>query len=181
VHFHGRPQFGRAPPHPYAESSEAKSTILAVLALPGREYAGAPLKKGVSGVKKEQRPDVCFFLFMSSIDPISGTSSGLAKATLKRARAAQKPRPASGLGESRAEQSKPQHDLSPEPEDQGLHHSGTMTDVPFRNVEPDTYFTPAFITQLLGQLLPDPEEKRSGALSAYKDLYARIKLCDRLL
>ena len=118
---------------------------------------------------------------MSSIGPISGASDGLAKAMLKRARAAQKPRPASGLGGSHSEQEERADDLSREPADHGLHHSGTMTDVPFRNAEPDRYFTPTFITQLLGQLLPDPEEKRSGALSAYKELYARINLCDRLL
>lgn len=118
---------------------------------------------------------------MSSIDPVSGSSNGLAKAALKRARAAQKPRPASSLDGSHSEQEERADDLSQERADQGLHHSGTMTDVPIRHAEPDAYFTPAFITQLLGQLLPDPEEKRSGALGAYKELYACINLCDRLL
>ena len=118
---------------------------------------------------------------MSSIGPIAGASNGLAKAALKRARTAQKAKPASGLRESRSEQREPRDDLPPEPLDQGLHHSGTMTDVPFRHAGEDVYLSPAFATQLLGQLLPDPEQKRSGALSAYKELYARINLCDRLL
>ncbi|HEV7959388.1 MAG TPA: hypothetical protein VGP01_00035 [Rhizomicrobium sp.] len=118
---------------------------------------------------------------MSSIGPIAGASNGLAKAALKRARAAQKTKPASGLRESRSEQREPHDDLSREPMDQRLPHSGTMTDVPFRHAGEDVYLSPAFATQLLGQLLPDPEQKRSGALSAYKELYARITICDRLL
>jgi hypothetical protein len=118
---------------------------------------------------------------MSSIGSISGTSNGSANAALKRARAAEKARPASGLHESHSDRREQQDDLPPEPMDQRLHHSGTMTDVPFRHAEEDVYLSPAFATQLLGQLLPDPEQKRSGTLSAYKELYARINLCDRLL
>ncbi len=65
--------------------------------------------------------------------------------------------------------------------DETVPHSGTLADVPFRHVSPDTHFTPTFITQLLGQLLPDPEQKASSALSAYRELYARIRVCDRTL
>jgi hypothetical protein len=60
-----------------------------------------------------------------------------------------------------------------------LPHSGTESHVPIRDVLPDSYFTPTFITQLLGQLMPDPERENSGALGAYKALYARIRNYDR--
>ena len=54
-------------------------------------------------------------------------------------------------------------------------------DVPIRNAQSDFNFTPTFITQLLGQLMPDPEQKRSGALDAYRELYARIRNFDQIL
>jgi hypothetical protein len=118
---------------------------------------------------------------MSAIGPIASSSSGAAKAAQRRARASQKPKPASGLNTSLPEQMDSGSDAAHEARDEALDHSGTAEDVPFRNAAPDTYFTPAFITQLLGQLLPDPERKASGAFSAYREFYARIRICDRLL
>ena len=118
---------------------------------------------------------------MSFIGPISSSSVNAAKAAAKRARALRKAKAASGLHASLPEQP----DVSAEnPRDQiedALPHPGTVIDVPIRHAQSDFNFTPTFIAQLLGQLMPDPEQKRSSALSAYKELYARIRACDRLL
>jgi len=118
---------------------------------------------------------------MSLIGPISSSSVNAAKAAAKRARALRKAKAASGLHASLPEQP----DASAEnPHDQievAPSHSATVIDVPIRHAQSDFNFTPTFITQLLGQLMPDPERKPSGALSAYKELYARIRACDRLL
>ena len=100
---------------------------------------------------------------------------------MKRAREAKKLKAASGLRASLPEQSETDAGISEEQTEETLAHSGTVTDVPIRNAQSDFNFTPTFITQLLGQLLPDPEQKRSGALAAYKELYARIRIFDRFL
>lgn len=118
---------------------------------------------------------------MSVIGPIGSSSAGAAKAAAKRVRGSQKPNSASGLRASLTEQDEPDTQISQEDIDAAVAHSGTVNDVSFRHAQSDFNFTPTFSTQLLGQLLPDPEQQRSGALSAYKELYARIRVCDRLL
>ena len=117
---------------------------------------------------------------MSLVGPIASSSVHAAKAAAKRARVSQKAKAASGLHANVSEQMAPGEQNSCEQIEEALPHSGTVTDVPIRHAQPDFNFTPTFITQLLGQLLPDPEQRR-GALSAYKKLYARILRCDRLL
>ena len=118
---------------------------------------------------------------MSLIGPIGSSSVNAARAAAKRARASQKTKAASGLRASLSDEADPGAENSHEQIEDALPHSGTVSDVPIRNAQSDFNFTPTFITQLLGQLLPDPEQKRSGALSAYKELYARIRGYDRLL
>ncbi|HXR95724.1 MAG TPA: hypothetical protein VN718_07595 [Rhizomicrobium sp.] len=118
---------------------------------------------------------------MSLIGPIGSPTVNAAKAAAKRARASQKPKPANGLHAGLPEQTEPDGKNSHRQNEDALPHSGTVIDVPIRHAQSDFNFTPTFITQLLGQLLPDPERKRSGALSAYKELYQRIRACDRLL
>jgi hypothetical protein len=117
---------------------------------------------------------------MSLIGPIASSSLGASKAAQKRTRASQKAKPSSGLRTDLPERTQSGPDTKSQEDDEALPHSGTLSDVPFRHAAPDRYFTPSFLTQLLGQLLPDPERKRSGALSAYRKLYARIRICDRL-
>lgn len=118
---------------------------------------------------------------MSLIDSIASSSVGAAKAKARRARSSQKLKSASGLHASLTEQEEFCAQAPQEQLDDALAHSGTMNDAPFRHAQSDFNFTPTFITQLLGQLLPNPEKKDSGALSAYRKLYARIRLCDRQL
>ena len=118
---------------------------------------------------------------MSLVGPIGSSSVNAARAAAKRARTSQKTKAASGLRASLPEQADVCAENSSEQIEDALPHSGTVSDVPIRHAQSDFNFTPTFITQLLGQLLPDPERKRSGALSAYKELYARIRSCDRLL
>jgi hypothetical protein len=120
-------------------------------------------------------------LFMSVIGPIASSSVNAARAAAKRARAARKAKAASGLRASLPEQADTGADHSREQVEETLPHSGTVIAVPIRHAQSDFNFTPTFLTQLLGQLMPDPERKSSGALSAYKELYARICGCDRLL
>ncbi|HEX4117934.1 MAG TPA: hypothetical protein VHX99_03965 [Rhizomicrobium sp.] len=118
---------------------------------------------------------------MSLVGPVSSSSSNAVRAAMKRARAAQKLKAASGLRASLPEEAETDAQISQEETEQTLAHSGTVIDVPIRNAQSDFNFTPTFITQLLGQLLPNPERKGSGALSAYKELYARIRVFDRFL
>lgn len=118
---------------------------------------------------------------MSLIGPVSSSSANAVRAAVKRAREAQKLRAASGLRARLPEQEDKDARVSQEQAEETLAHSGTVIDVPIRNAQSDFNFTPTFVTQLLGQLLPDPEQKRSGALAAYKELYVRIRLFDRFL
>jgi hypothetical protein len=150
------------------------------LALPSGEYGGGSLKKGVSEVETEQWRKPCVFFIMSLIGPLSSSSISAAKAAANRARASQKPKAASGLRASLPEQMDSGADEAQDRGEEDLDHSGTELDVPFRDAQHDSYFTPTFITQLLGQLLPNPEKGRSGALAAYKELYARIRNYDRI-
>ena len=166
--------------------SEAKSTILAIfglafLALPRRDYGGAPLKKGVSNTKTVLWPGACVFPSMSLVGPISSSSSNAVRAAAKRARGRKNSKPpvacaracpSTRIATRRFRTIRPRKPLL---------HSGTVSDVPIRNEQSDFNFTPTFITQLLGQLLPNPEGKHSGALAAYKELYGRIRIFDRLL
>jgi hypothetical protein len=119
--------------------------------------------------------------FMSLIGPVSSSSSNAVRAAAKRAREARKLKGTSGLRASLPEETESGPQLTHEQAEEPLAHSGTVIDVPIRNAQSDFNFTPTFITQLLGQLLPDPERKRSGALAAYKELYARIRIFDRFL
>jgi len=116
---------------------------------------------------------------MSLIGPIASSSVNAARAAAKRARASQKAKAASGLRASLPEQADAGTEDSHEQVEDALPHSGTVIDVSKRHAQSDFNFTPTFITQLLGQLLPDPEQKGSGVLSAYKELYARIRAYDR--
>ena len=118
---------------------------------------------------------------MSLVAPVSSSSSNAVRAAARRAREAQKLKASSGLRASLPEQGDADAQGSQEQTEEKLAHSGTVIDVPIRNAQSDFNFTPTFITQLLGQLLPDPEQKRSGALGAYKELYARIRIFDRFL
>ena len=118
---------------------------------------------------------------MSLIGPIGSSSINAARAAVKRARDAQKLKAASGLRASVSDEMESDAEFSQEQSEEPLAHSGTVIDVPIRNEQSDFNFTPTFITQLLGQLMPDPEQKRSGALAAYKELYARVRGFDRLL
>ena len=118
---------------------------------------------------------------MSLIGPVSSSSANAVRAAAKRAREAQKLKGASGLRASLPEEAESDARDPYDQAEETLAHFGTVSDVPIRNAQSDFNFTPTFITQLLGQLLPDPEQKRSGALSAYKELYARIRLFDRFL
>ncbi|HUO02705.1 MAG TPA: hypothetical protein VMU31_07995 [Rhizomicrobium sp.] len=118
---------------------------------------------------------------MSLIGPIGSSSINAARAAAKRARASQKPKASSGLRASLPEETESDAGILQDQGEETLAQSGTVIDVPIRNAQSDFNFTPTFITQLLGQLLPDPERKRLGALAAYKELYARIGVFDRLL
>jgi hypothetical protein len=118
---------------------------------------------------------------MSLIDPIALSFAGAARAAAKRARASKTLNSASGLAAGLPEQEETSAQNTQEEIDETLVHCGTVNDVSFRHAQSDFNFTPTFITQLLGQLLPDPEQKGSGALAAYKELYARIRVFDRLL
>jgi hypothetical protein len=118
---------------------------------------------------------------MSLIGPVSPSSSNAVRAAMKRARAAQKLKASSGLRASLPEHTDSEREISHDQSEEPLLHSGTVSDVPIRNEQSDFNFTPTFITQLLGQLLPNPEGKGSGALAAYKELYGRIRIFDRLL
>ena len=118
---------------------------------------------------------------MSLIGPTGSSSINAARAAAKRARASQKLKASSGLRASLGEEPEAEAEFAQEPGAEPLAHSGTVIDVPIRNAQSDFNFTPTFITQLLGQLMPDPEEKDSRALGAYKELYARLRAFDRLL
>ena len=118
---------------------------------------------------------------MSLVGPVSSSSSNAVRAAARRAREAQKLKASSGLRANLPEQGDADAQGSQEQTEEKLAHPGTAIDVPIRNAQSDFNFTPTFITQLLGQLLPDPEQKRSGALGAYKELYARIRIFDRFL
>lgn len=118
---------------------------------------------------------------MSLIGPIISSSVNAARIAAKRGRAAEKPKAASGLHASLAEEPEDEAETAQEKADDSLAHSGTVIDVPIRHAQSDFNFTPTFITQLLGQLLPNPEQKNSRALSAYQELYARIGVFDRRL
>jgi hypothetical protein len=118
---------------------------------------------------------------MNLIGPIGSSSINAARAAVKRARDKQKLKAANGLHASVTEESESEAENLHEQSEEPLAHSGTVIDVPIRNEQSDFNFTPTFITQLLGQLMPDPEQKNSGALAAYKELYARIRGFDRLL
>jgi hypothetical protein len=115
---------------------------------------------------------------MSSIGGISSFSNGLSLGAIRRARRPQKTSTASGL---HAEGEKDAHLPQPAAQDEAdstLDHSGTDDAVPFRHADPN----PFFVAQLLGQLLPSPEQtKSSGAIAAYKEIALRLKLYDRIL
>ena len=115
---------------------------------------------------------------MSSIDGIQPFSNGLSLAAARRARRSQKANAASGL-HAQGEDKAPVPQAQPQEEpDTTLDHSGTDEPVPFRHAEPN----PLFVAQLLGQLLPNPEQsKSSGAIAAYKEIALRLKLYDRIL
>lgn len=118
---------------------------------------------------------------MSLIGPIISSPVNAARIAAKRARAAKKPIAASSLRASLPDETEPETEIAQERDGDSLAHSGTVIDVPIRHAQSDFNFTPTFITQLLGQLLPNREQKDAGALSAYKELYARSRVFDRLL
>lgn len=60
-------------------------------------------------------------------------------------------------------------------------HSGTIRDVPFRHGPGAPRLTAAFVAQLLGQAMPDTEQRPSGALAAYEEPRLSALLCDRRL
>lgn len=118
---------------------------------------------------------------MSLVGPVLSSSVNASRFAAKRARAAEKIKPGSSLRASLPDEAEAEATIAPESEDDAVVQSGTVIDVPIGHVQSDFNFTPTFITQLLGQLLPDPEQKAANALSAYKELYARIRVFDRLL
>lgn len=53
--------------------------------------------------------------------------------------------------------------------------------VPFRYGMEAPRISAGFAAQMLGQMMPDPERRNSGALAAYEELPATALLCDRRL
>jgi hypothetical protein len=118
---------------------------------------------------------------MSLVGPVLSSSVNAGRFAGKRARQAEKIKPGSSLRASLPDEAESEAEIAQDGEGDSLAQSGTVTDVPIGHGQSDFNFTPTFITQLLGQLLPDPERKDSNALSAYKELHARIRMFDRLL
>ena len=82
-----------------------------------------------------------------------------------RARALQKPKPASALdGESQSQAQENSTPLQPQTP-VSLRHNGTEDSVSFRHAvhKDGPRLTAAFTAQLLGQILPDPERPASAA------------------
>ena len=146
------------------------------------DYGPSSLKKGVSGIKSLAGARLAVFPAMSVIDGISPSSSGLSLRAAKRARDPEKTRPASGLHSELEDEA---HALAPvkhKDADQGLDHSGTEDAVPFRNMRTRSSLNPPFAAQLLGQVMPNPEQSKSlSAVCAYKEIARRLKLYDRIL
>jgi hypothetical protein len=103
---------------------------------------------------------------MKPIGDINPASNASATTALKSRYALQKASGASGLrgeGQDRSHQPPPQsqaRSFAP------LHQSGTDSDVPLRDARSAPRLTAAFTAQLLGQILPDPEKRRTVGYAA---------------
>jgi hypothetical protein len=98
-----------------------------------------------------------------------------------RARALEKPIPISDLRMTRDEAEQPPPHHSRNSHSEKLPQSGTVEPVPTGDMLARSRLVSAFVAQLLGQILPDPERANSGALAAYDAAPLPALMCDRTL
>lgn len=106
---------------------------------------------------------------MSPIGDQFGSWNGAAQSSAVRRLALQKLKPASGLASDSGEEMPPGSDQAHHRAHENPHRSGTGSAVPFRHVSQTEAprLTSAFVAQLLGQLLPDPEQGKLPARTLY--------------
>jgi hypothetical protein len=107
---------------------------------------------------------------MSPIGERQGWEIRAAQGTAMRRRALEKPSAASGLRNGSGGEPSFGSPRSSGPIFENPHHSGTHCAVPFRDIAEveQPRLTAAFVAQLLGQVLPDPEQGKSQARTAYR-------------
>lgn len=115
---------------------------------------------------------------VGSIIPYPNSSAQIAG---MRARALQKLNPASGLHTDLDGEANPGPQFSREQPQREPRHSETTAAVPSRYNADAPHLSALFVAQLLGQALPDPEQRPSSALAAYEDVPACVLICDQRL
>ena len=121
---------------------------------------------------------------MSPIGDPLGSWNGAAQNSAVRRLALQKLKATSGLAGESGEETPLGGDHAGHGTHENLHRSGTGSAVPFRHVSQieTPRLTSAFVAQLLGQLLPDPERTKlpDGTLYATDESRSALLLDTRL-
>ena len=107
---------------------------------------------------------------MSPIGDHFGSWNGAAAGRAARRLALQKPKATSGLASDSGDETSPGGDHAQQGGRENLHRSGTISAVPFRHAldAEAPRLTSAFVAQLLGQILPDPEQAKLPAGTLYE-------------
>lgn len=118
---------------------------------------------------------------MNPIGHHPSPASSAAPAAAAKARALQKIKPASDLHTEVGENPNRGPRFFQDQRRKNLCRFTTDRAVPFRYGMEAPRLSAGFAAQMLGQMMPDPERRNSGALAAYEELPATALLCDRRL
>ena len=118
---------------------------------------------------------------MRAVGDIHQTASNAVQIAMAKARALQKLKPASGLQAETGDTAHPGASPFRCRRSDALYQSGTDRAVPLRHGLEAPRLNAAFVAQLLGQMMPDREQRNSRALAVYEDMPAPARFCDRQL
>jgi hypothetical protein len=118
---------------------------------------------------------------MRAVGDHNQTTSNTAQIAMAKARVLQKLKPASGLHAETGDTAHPGPSTFKCRRSGDLYQSGTDRTVPFQYGLEAPRLNAAFVAQMLGQMMPDYEQRGSGALAVYGDMPARASFCDRQL
>jgi hypothetical protein len=104
-----------------------------------------------------------------------------ARTAVAKARASQMLNPMSGLGADIGSGPHRNAQFSEARQDDGVYQFRTDHAVPFQYSLEAPRLNASLAAQLLGQMMPDPEQRNSGVLAAYEEVSMAAILCDRRL
>src|SRR5579863_10273484 len=105
---------------------------------------------------------------MRAVGDNNQTASNAAQIAVVKTRASQKLKPASSLHAETGDTARPSASSFKCRRSGDLYQSGTDKAVPFRYGQEAPRLNAAFVAQMLGQMMPDTEQRSSGALAIYR-------------